>query len=118
MDSKLAEQMTDVTKKVLDSMLRLQEINDRTVQNLAKQQLEVAGSCMSAGVKQIRKISGAKDVKEAMVDQADMASELGELMIGHAKQAMETLTQSKLELNELVEKNLKAFLAMSKAGKE
>ncbi|MBF0368395.1 MAG: phasin family protein [Magnetococcales bacterium] len=114
MENKIPEQMTAMTKNVLDAMLRLQEINDRTLRTLAEQQLEVAGSCMEAGVKKMKETGEVKDVKQAVSTQAELASELGELMINHARKTMSVLTESKDELNSLVEKNVNDLLSMGK----
>lgn len=114
MDKKIAEQMMEMTKSALDSMLRLQEINDRTVQSLAKKQLETVSNCMQNGVKRIKATGDAKDAQSAVSSQADLASELGLLMIDHAKETMDILNKSKKDLSDLMENNLKKFLDMSK----
>ena len=113
MDTKMTEQMTEMTKNVLDSMLKLQAINDRTVQSLAKQQLEVAENYMTNGVKQLKIMSEAKDAQSAMSSQAELASELGNMMMNQAKQAMEVMNQSRTELNSLIEGNMAKFMDMT-----
>ncbi|MEO5376723.1 MAG: phasin family protein [Magnetococcus sp. DMHC-6] len=114
MENIIPEKMAEVTKNVLDSVLRMQEISDKTMQNLAKQQMAVAQSCMEAGVKQIRKASDARDVRDAVGSQADLTQELGELMINHARQTMELLTSGRDEIKTLVEKKMNDMLAMGK----
>lgn len=114
MSTTLSDQMSAATKEVMDSMMKLQEINDRTVQSLAKQQLEVVESYMTTGVKQIKAISETKDAKDALSAQADMAAELGNMLLGKAKQTMEVLTESRKELTDLMENNMKKFMDMAK----
>lgn len=117
-NKKIADQVTDATRSVLENMMKLQEINDRTVQQLAQKQFEAAGDYMSTGVKRLKMMSEAKDMKEALSNQADLASELSEKMLSHAKQSLEVLNSSKAELNTVVEKSLSRFFEMAKTDKE
>lgn len=118
MDKKLNEQMTEMTKCVLDNMMRLQEINDRTLQRLAHQQFEAAGDYMKTGVQRMKNIGESKDVKEAFSNQMELASELNDKMMTHAKQAMEMIAQSRNELSGVVEKGLASFMEMAQTHKD
>ncbi|MBF0124425.1 MAG: phasin family protein [Magnetococcales bacterium] len=110
-NKKVAKQVNDMTKAVLDSMIRLQEINDRTVQQLAKRQLEAASDFMDSGVKQLRVLGSVQDLGDMVGKQADLAKELNDKMLTHAKQTMDLLMSTKVELNEIMEKNLNTISA-------
>jgi phasin family protein len=110
MDKKIARQVNEMTKAVLDSMIRLQEINDRTVQQLAKRQLEAASDFMDSGVKQLRVLGTVQDLGDMVNKQADLAKELNDKMLTHAKQTMDLLMTTRSELNEMMEKNLNSIL--------
>lgn len=118
MDNKIAAQMTDLTKKMLASMTSLQKINDRTVQDLAKQQLDAAEKFISTGTEQLKGIGNVKTVQEAVATQAEMASEIGKLILTNAQKSMEVLTRGQSELKNLMEENLKDLMNKAKAGTE
>lgn len=117
MENKIAEQMMELTKNTFQAMLKLQEINDRTMQTLAKQQLDTVNNCMKTGVKQLKAAGDAKNVKDAVANQTELASELSEMLVSHAKQSMDILNQSKSDLTELVNSNMKQFMDVSKVTK-
>ncbi|MBF0308611.1 MAG: phasin family protein [Magnetococcales bacterium] len=118
MDKKVAEQMTEMTKAVLNSMMRLQQINERTVQKLAERQLDAVGEYMSAGVQQLRMMGESKDMKDVLGKQAELTKELSDRMVTHAKQTVELLNQSRREINDLMEKGMEAILGQAKDGAE
>ncbi|MBF0212633.1 MAG: phasin family protein [Magnetococcales bacterium] len=117
-NNKVAERMTDLTKKMMDSISDLQRINDRTVQELTKQQLEAAEGFITAGAKQLKDLSSAKTIQEAVSTQADIATNLGKMMVDNAKRTMDVLTQGQNELKVLIEKNITKLVEEAKAGLE
>ncbi|MBF0625554.1 MAG: phasin family protein [Magnetococcales bacterium] len=118
MDKKIVEQVNEMTKTVLDSMIRLQEINDRTVQQLAQRQLDAAGDFMNSGVRQLKTIGEAKTLNEVVSRQADLAKELNDKMLEHSRQTMDLLMTSRNELNAMMESNLQAILNKTKEAVE
>lgn len=118
MDKKMNEQMTEMTKCVLDNMMRLQEINDRTMQQLVQKQYEAAGDYMNVSVRKLKQMGEAKDMKDVLSNHVDLATELGAKMMVHSKAAMDLITASRGELTGVVEKSLASFLDMSRAQKD
>ena len=114
MDTKYVDQMTKMTKNLLDSMAELQEINSRTVQTLAKQQLQAAEEYMNAGSDNIKSLADVKDLKEAMNKQVNLATEMGEMMKNQAKETMDVLNGAKSDLDTLVEKNVELLKSVGK----
>ncbi|MBF0611128.1 MAG: phasin family protein [Magnetococcales bacterium] len=112
-DAKIAEKVTEATRTVLENMMKLEEINDRTVHVLAQKQFAAAGDYMSSAVKRLRTLNEAKDMKDAMASQADLASELSEKMLNHAKTSLEVLNNSKSELNAVIGDSLSRFFEMA-----
>ncbi|MEO5347351.1 MAG: phasin family protein [Magnetococcus sp. YQC-9] len=117
-NNKVADRMTELTKRMMDSINDLQKINDRTVQELTKQQLEAAEGFITAGARQLKDLSSAKTIQEAVSTQADIASNLGKMMVDNAKRTMEVLTQSQNELKSLIDKNITKLVEEAKAGLE
>ena len=57
-------------------------------------------------------------IQEAVSTQADIATNLGKMMVDNAKRTMDVLTQGQNELKELIEKNISKLVEEAKAGLE
>lgn len=115
MDKKMAEKMSDVTKKMLSSMAGLQKLNERTMTELAKQQVKNAESFVAVTTKQIKELGNLKTKQDMANAQADIIAEVGKSMVDNAKQTMELLSRSQDELKELIERDLKDIAARVKS---
>lgn len=115
MDNKISEQISNATRKMVESMTTLQKINDRTMQDLAKQQMDAAEAFVDVGSKQLKGLGNVKTVQDAVTAQADITSEVGKMMIDRAKQTMEVLTRSQSELKTLMENNLNELMDQAKS---
>lgn len=118
MDKKITDQMSEMTQKMMDSITTLQKISDRTMQDLAKQQLEVAESFIKSGSEQMKSIGNVKTVQEAVSSQAEMASEIGKMILSNAQKSMAVLTRGQSELKNLIDQNVKDLMDKAKAGAE
>lgn len=109
MDKKIAEQLTELSQKMMDTVTTLQKINDRTVQDLAKQQLEAAEHFIKSGAEQMKHMGSIKTVQDAVTNQAELASEVGKMILSNAQKSMEVLTRGQSELKNLIDQNVKDF---------
>ena len=116
MDKKVAEQVADVTRKMVNSIAGLQKINERTMKELAKQQVTAAESFVSVSSKQIKGMGNLKTVQDVVSAQADIVSEVGKMMVDNARQTMELLSRSQDELKGLIEQDLNDIVEQVKAG--
>ena len=116
MDKKVAEQVADVTRKMVNSIAGLQKINERTMKELAKQQVSAAESFVSVSSKQIKGMSNLKTMQDVVNAQADIVSEVGKMMVDNARQTMELLSRSQDELKGLIEQDLNDIVEQVKAG--
>lgn len=116
MDKKIAEQVADVTRKMVASVTGLQKVNERTMKDLAKQQVEAAEAFVTVGSKQLKGLSKMKSVQDVMDAQADVAAEVGKMMVSQAKQTMEVLARSQEELKALIEQDIEELVERTKAG--
>lgn len=112
--AKVTDTMVEMTRNVLENMMKLQEINDRTVQQLAQKQFEAAGDYMSTGVRRLKTLRDAKDLKDALATQAELATELRDKMISHSQKSLDVLNASKEEMNQVMQSSIATFFA--KAG--
>ena len=106
MDGKLTAQVADINKKMVNSITELQKINERTMKDLAKQQVNAAESFVSVSSRQIKGMGNLTSVQDVINAQMDTASELGKMMVENAKQTMDLLSRSQEELKVLIEQNL------------
>ncbi|MBF0342559.1 MAG: phasin family protein [Magnetococcales bacterium] len=106
MDMNITEQVADSTRKIMNSFAGLQKINERTMQELAKQQLNAAESFMSVSSNQIKGLDTLKSVQDVVNAQAGIVADVSKIMVENAKQTMELLSRSQEELQGLIAQNL------------
>lgn len=116
MDKKIAEQVADVTRKMVASITSLQQVNEKTMKELAKQQMDAAEAFVDLGSRQLKGMGNVKTVQDVMTAQASTAEEVGKMMVGNAKRTMDLLTRSQEEIKQLIEKDLSAFVEQAKSG--
>lgn len=116
MDKKVAEQVADATRKMVSSISGLQKINERTMKELAKQQVNAAESFVSVSSKQIKGLGNMKSVQDVVNAQADIMADVGKMMVDNARQTMELLTRSQEELKELIEQDVSDLVEQVKSG--
>ena len=114
MDKKIAEQVADVTRKMMNSVAGLQKVNERTMKDLAKQQINAAEAFVTVGSKQLKGMSKLKTVQDVMDAQADVAEEVGKMMVDQAKKTMDLLTRSQDELKSLIEQDINELMEQAK----
>lgn len=117
MDNNIASQITDMGQKVMDTVTALQKISERTMQDLAKQQLAAAEGLVATGSKQVKDLANIKTAQDAISAQAEITSEMGKMMVDNAKQTMEVLNRSQADLKALVEENVNEVMAKAKGSK-
>ncbi|MBF0160371.1 MAG: phasin family protein [Magnetococcales bacterium] len=102
--------LINMTRTAVSSIIRLQEINDQTLQQLAKHQMEATSDFMDVGVKQLRTLGSLQNVDDMVTQQTDLAKELREKILRHTKQTVELLMSANSQLYEIMEHNLVATL--------
>ncbi len=114
MENKIAGQMAEMSQRMVETMTTLQKINERTVKELAQQQLQAAEGFVNTGAKQLKDMSSIKTVQEAMSTQAEIASDVGQMLVGNARATMDVLTRSQDELKDLMENNITELMKQAK----
>ncbi|MBF0628270.1 MAG: phasin family protein [Magnetococcales bacterium] len=112
---KITKKMTDMTRLMLDSITELQKINDNTVRELAKHQLDAIEEFNTSGARQLDHLAGAKSPKDLLAAQTEIASEMAKDMRANTMRAMEILTQGQKELKSFLEKNVQQFIEKTKS---
>ena len=116
MDKKIAEQVADATRKMVSSIAGLQKINERTMKELAKQQVNAAESFVSVTSKQIKGLGNLKSVQDMTTAQADLVAEIGKMMVDNARETMDLLTRSQEELKTVIDQDISEMVEQVKAS--
>ncbi len=99
---------------MIDSITELQKINDNTVRELAKQQLDAIEEFNTAGVRQLDELTAAKTPKELLATQTEIANEVAKDMKANTQRAIAVLAQGQKELKDFLEKNVQQFIEKTK----
>ena len=97
-----------MNKTSVDAMKRLGEIQLRSMERLAEQQIAVTSAVLEQGVNQMRSLAGSKDVTAVVDSQTSYLSELNTQAVENAKKTADILATTKTELTEWVEAGVKA----------
>ncbi len=111
---KITKKMTEMTRMMIDSITELQKINDATVRELAKQQLDAIEGFNTAGSRQLDELAAAKSPKELLAVQTEIAAQVAKDMKANTQRAMEVLLTGQKELKTFMEKNIKDFIDKTK----
>jgi phasin family protein len=108
MQKEFAASIEKMNKTSVDAMQRLGEIQLRSMERLAAQQIEVTSAVLEQGVKQMRSLAGSKDVTAVVDSQSSYLSELNAQAVENAQKTADILATTKTELTEWVEAGVKA----------
>ena len=108
MQKEVVNGFENFNKAALDSVKRVSEINMRVFERMAEQQLAAASDVFEGGVKQVELMSGVKDVQAMLKGQAEIATQVSEKLVGHAKNAADILTEAKDDFAKVMEDGIKA----------
>lgn len=106
--SNVFENVTEAHKKAVDALMGFNKIAVRTHSLLAGQQLAAMEKLFDAGSRNLQLVSEARDPRELMSRQTEMAVDLGEKLVAVAQEALEIQAQARDEVASLVEDGFKA----------
>ena len=108
MQKEFAASIEKMNKTSVDAMKRLGEIQLRSMERLAEQQIAVTSAALDQGVKQLRSLAGSKDVSAVVESQTSYLTELNAQVVENAQKTADILTTTKSELTDWVEAGVKA----------
>ena len=114
MDKKLAEQVAEMTRKMVASATSLQKVNERTMKDLAQQQMSVAEAFVDVGSKQLKGMGNMKTVQDVVNAHAVAATEVGKMMVDNAKQTIDVLNRSQEEVKTIIEQDINDLMEQAK----
>ena len=108
MQKEFAASIETMNKTSIDAMKRLGEIQLRSLERLAEQQIAITSAVLDQGVKQMRTLAGSKDVSAVVESQTGYLTELNAQVVENAQKTADILATTKTELTEWVEAGVKA----------
>ncbi len=113
MANDIMNELTKLGSDAYDSLKELADINSKTAEKLSAQQLEIIDTCFDTGSKQFSLATEAKDVKDILTAQANLATEYNEKVLAFARNTTAILSESKDEIAAWLEKGVEAVSATS-----
>jgi phasin family protein len=112
MNNQIAENITEMTNKMIGTLTTLQNINTEAVKSLSSKQFSNVEGLISTSTKQLEELATVKSPQEVISAQTKIVGEVGETMLSQIKENIEILNDSRAkmealvsqEVNELVEK--------------
>lgn len=103
--------LTAANRSVVASAMQFSKIAVRAQSLIARQQMAAMENCLEAGTRQMKLVSEARDPRELVARQAEVAVELGEKLVAVAQEAMDIQSQARDEIATWVEDGLKTVKA-------
>jgi len=92
----------DVNQTVVEPAMRVNELAFRTQGLIAEKQFAMMETCLGVGARQLRAAAEAKDPKDFVSRQAELAAELGEKLVVTAREMYDIQAQAGDELGQLI----------------
>lgn len=108
MNNELFKQWNDWAQSAWKPFMELGEITTRAVERNTQQQLEILNECVNGGLKNAQDSLGVKHGQELLALQNRFFSECGEKVNGQLRQGLDNYLQTSAELNQWLEKQMKA----------
>ncbi len=105
--NQMFEIMNEMGRNAFEAARQLGEINLRTMDRLAEQQLELFSQNLERGVTTTKRFADAKGYKDVLSVQADVAQDLAETATEQTRKTMAVLTEARNSVNDLLQRELK-----------
>lgn len=94
MSNEVFEEWLKASKSAVEPMMRLNEITVRAMENVARQQLDVARDYLDLGTKQASILGNAERPEDLLTDQGQLVTEFGERLINRAQEFAKIATET------------------------
>ncbi len=105
--NQVLDMMNDMSRNAFEAARQLGEINLRTMDRLAEQQLELFSENLERGVTTAKRLTDAKGYKDFVSVQADVVQDLAETTTQQSRKTIAVLTEARNSVNELFQKEFK-----------
>ena len=99
MSNEVFNEWVKISKSAVEPVLRLNEITFRAIENVARQQLEVARDYLELGNKQASVYCNAEKPEDLFAAQSQLASEFGAQLVNRAQEFAKIASETQAEIN-------------------
>ncbi len=120
MKNEVFDQWADFSKNAGEPLVRLSEITARAIEQVARQQLDLARDYVELGTRQVELLGSARDPQKWLTEQNALASEFGKKLMSRGEEFIAVATETQKSVADWAEKAAKkapkAPTAKSKAA--
>jgi phasin family protein len=114
MNNQIAENITEMTNKMIGTLTTLQNINTEAVKSLTNKQFSNVEGLISNSTKKLEELATVKSPEEVISAQSKIVSEVGETMLSQIKENIEILNDSRSKMEALVSQEVNEFVEKAK----
>jgi phasin family protein len=114
MNNQVAQNITEMTNKMIGTLTTLQNINTEAVKSLTSKQFSNMEGLISNGTKKLEELASVKSPEEVISAQSKIVGEVGETMMSQIKENIEILNDSRAKMEALVTQEVNEFVEKSK----
>jgi phasin family protein len=105
MQNELFEQWINISKEAAEPMMKLNQLSMKAMEQVARQQLEIAQDYIDLGVRQAELLQTAEGPQQWIAAQGDLTGEFSKKLMGRADSFMKLAGETQKEMTEWAEQN-------------
>ncbi len=114
MNNQIAENITEMTNKMIGTLTTLQNINTEAVKSLTSKQFSNVEGLISNSTKKLEELASIKSPEDVISAQSKIMGEVGETMMNQIKENIEILNDSRTKMETLVTQEVNEFVEKAK----
>ncbi len=118
MKNELFDQWVEFSKNANEPLLQLSEITAHAMEQVARQQMDLARDYMELGTRQVELLGSAADPQKWLSEQSALATEFGNKLMGRAKDFAAIATETQKSVSDWAETAAKKAAKLQKASKD
>ena len=115
MSNQIADQINELTNKIVGTATNLQEINNEVIKNLVSKQISGVEGLVSLSTKQLEELKSVKTSEEAITAQTRIITEVGKTMQAQVQDNIDILNNSRSKLEALINQEVNEFIQKAKS---
>lgn len=106
--NEMFETFSKANQSVFDSLCKVNEINQKAMEKLLSQQLDLTTAMVDVSMKNIELVSKAKGYQELLSGQADLARDCSQTLMTSYKQGHDVLNEARESMTKLMDESVKS----------
>ena len=105
MKNELFEQWMTMSKEAAEPMMKLNQLSAKAMEQVARQQLEIAQDYVDLGARQTELLLTAKDPQQWIAAQGELTGEFSKKLMGRTESFMKMSGETQKEMTDWAEQN-------------